>query len=404
MTLLLTATMMLLFLLFAGCKGGEGARSGDQRAGDVGESSGSQKAKPEKSTVSLDPGQSIVNVEVDDDLEGELVFQLSGPYDTSSYLEISSMNANGSDLKQLTDMLSRRHMGDSSEDPAWSPDLEKIAFTRLVEEYLASASASGAASASAGSAAPTSIRVPYVSVMDADGSDEMRLVDRAAVQPDWLPDGKLVAFSSHETWSSRGASEYVCDLYVASVDDPGSIRRLTDDPSCESNPSWSPDGKEIAFTTNWSGNLDIYVIDACCEAGATNLPQRLTDDLLDDTDPSWSPDGKKIAFTRQDFPGASPGLGSINATSGIFVMDSDGTDLALAKIFEMQAASFLSPQALRPTQVSSHWHQGCRQTVHRGTNPSAYQTLLRRATGIRLHGPPRASRDRTDGACRPYAS
>ncbi len=74
-----------------------------------------------------------------------------------------------------------------------------------------------------------------------------------------------------------------------------SLRRLTIYPgsgfgvSCP--PSWSPDGRDIAFTADWSGNDEIYRIPS---AGGT--PIRLTDDPASDTYPAWSPDGRRIAF------------------------------------------------------------------------------------------------------------
>jgi Tol biopolymer transport system component len=336
------------------------------------------------------------DIRIDETQKGRLVLQLSGIYSNTLQYAISGMDANGSSLERLTDTVDKRSMGYSNEDPSRSPDLKKIAFTRVVSEFPASVDASASASARAG---PSYIQVPYVFVMNADGSDEIQLGDMAAAKPDWSPDGKQIVFSSDENWtSSGGTDEGDCDLYVTSVDGSGTPRKLTNGPGCESNPSWSPDGTKIAFTRDADGDLDIYVIDACCEEGDTNEPQQLTDDDLDDTDPSWSPDGTKIAFTRsvrdtetnivtndpvkppeadvykmdadgsgqtrltyskateaqptwspdgtkiaftrQGFPGASPQTDPVNATTGIFMMDSDGTDPALVRIFVNEIASF----------------------------------------------------------------
>src|SRR5215211_1712368 len=179
------------------------------------------------------------NIRIDENQKGKLVFQLSGPYQTPLNYAISNMNANGSSLEQLTDTVDKRRLGYTSEDPARSPDLKRIDFTRPASQYPASvdASASASASASAGSAGPSPILVPYVFVMNADGSEETRLVDMAAAKPD------------------------------------------------------------------------------------------------------WSPDGQKIAFTRQGCPGAAPESETMNATTGIFTMDSDGTDPALVRFFVNEIAS-----------------------------------------------------------------
>jgi Tol biopolymer transport system component len=235
--------------------------------------------------------------------------------------------------------------------------------------------------------------------MNADGSKETKLVDMAAAKPDWSPDGQQIVFSSDENLTLSGATgEVDCDLYVASVDGPATPKKLTNGPGCESDPSWSPDGTKVAYTRNLDGDLDIYVIDACCEEGDPKEPQQLTDDDLDDTDPAWSPDGAKIAFTksevaseanvvtsetqnpleadiykmnadgsgetrltfskateaqptwspdgerlafaRQGFPGASPRSDVLNATTGIFTMDSEATDPALVRFFVNEIASF----------------------------------------------------------------
>ena len=67
---------------------------------------------------------------------------------------------------------------------------------------------------------------------------------------------------------------------------------------------------------------------------------RLTYSKATEAQPTWSLDGKKIAFTRQGFPGASPQTDPVNATTGIFIMDSDGTDPALVRLFVNEIASF----------------------------------------------------------------
>src|SRR5262245_60002722 len=63
---------------------------------------------------------------------------------------------------------------------------------------------------------------------------------------------------------------YADDLWVARLDG-SDVRRLTTDDGLESDPAFSPDGKTIAFTAQYEGNRDVYVVPI--EGG---VPRRLT--------------------------------------------------------------------------------------------------------------------------------
>ena len=162
-------------------------------------------------------------------------------------------------------------------------------------------------------------------VMEVDGNNQRRLTNNPNLDthPSWSPDGKRIAFMSDRDGHVNilgGLLNY--EIYVMDADG-GNPQNLTNDPNSDSSPSWSPDGKRIVFASNRDGNRDgnrenyeIYVMDT-----DGNNQQRLTDNDFYDTHPSWSPDGERIAFiSRRD----GHFIGEFGLSSEIYVMDADG--------------------------------------------------------------------------------
>src|SRR4029077_9471751 len=80
----------------------------------------------------------------------------------------------------------------------------------------------------------------------------------------------------------------------------GEAKRLTSDVGIEIDPVFSPDGTMIAFTGEYDGNEDVYVIPA-----AGGIPKRLTSHPAPDQVVGWTRDGKRILFrsSRQSYSG-----------------------------------------------------------------------------------------------------
>ena len=146
--------------------------------------------------------------------------------------------------------------------------------------------------------APDGTRVVYtcgnfeLCVASADGSGAARLTksewpDRWSYdfEPAWSPDGGEIVFSRTRAGQSSG-------LWVVGADGTG-LRRLVDNAGNEGSPEWSPDGLQIAYTTDAGAGNDLYLIDS----DGANV-RRLTSSKAFEGDPDWSPDGATIAYAR----------------------------------------------------------------------------------------------------------
>ena len=90
---------------------------------------------------------------------------------------------------------------------------------------------------------------------------------------------------------------YAGDLFVADLNgtgNPTNVRRLTTDDGVETNPAFSPDGKLIAFSAQYDGNTDVFVVPV-----SGGSPTRLTWHPMADVVQGFTPDGKSVLFTSQ---------------------------------------------------------------------------------------------------------
>ena len=84
---------------------------------------------------------------------------------------------------------------------------------------------------------------------------------------------------------------YAGDLWVSRIDGT-QVRRLTTHSGIETRPRFSPDGKTIAFSAQYDGNLDVYLVPV--EGG---VPRRLTWHPSADLVQDFAPDGSQVFFT-----------------------------------------------------------------------------------------------------------
>lgn len=195
---------------------------------------------------------------------------------------------------------------DGEGTPRWSPDGKYLAFL---------SSRQGAKSS-------------QVWLLDRRGGDAVKLTDlkQGVGEYAWSPDGKKLALILEDTdpeeakeGENATAKPIVIDryqfkrdvegyittsqryshLYVFDIDSK-KLDTLTRGNFNESSPTWSPDGKQLAFVSNRTAdpdrneNSDIFVIDARPGAEA----KQLTTWNGSDYGPQWSPDGSRIAYLR----------------------------------------------------------------------------------------------------------
>lgn len=123
--------------------------------------------------------------------------------------------------------------------------------------------------------------------MDMDGENETRVTKEKTITlgPSWSPDGKRIAFASY---LDRFPDIYVYDLTT------GHIRRLTSGDTLDITPTWSPDGSMIAYASTLPGNFEIYVMSSDGGGG-----RRITNSPGIDISPSFNPDGTEIVYVSE---------------------------------------------------------------------------------------------------------
>ncbi len=192
--------------------------------------------------------------------------------------ELYVMNADGAQQTRLT------HDLQNNSNLVWSPNGRMIAFeTLLVHD----------------DSIDNQIRVIY-----ADGTGLRALTPEHGTSrlSNWSPDSRAIVFGSEDG-----------DIYSVGIADPRLIN-LTNSPSSEISPQWSPDGSRIAYASDSDGPFNIYTMNR-----DGTEPVRLTE-LQSEASYwiCWAPDGSKLAVVEvQDYK------------SRLYVVNSDGSQFSL---------------------------------------------------------------------------
>ena len=213
---------------------------------------------------------------------------------------IYTMNLDGSEIIEIT----RQETFVSNSDPSWSPDGTKIAFTSE-EQFFAETSST-------------------IGIINSDGTGRIELPGSGGGRtPSWSPDGAKLAFADV---LSDGSDIHHPKIVVTGLEDEyqGIRSAATPTPSPTPTPISTPTPAPTPTPTPNPGPITLLTNEEITKPGPSYL-----DEGAKKHDPSWSPDGSKIVFSSAR--GCIGLFDEIEMCSDIYVMNSDGSDLTLLR-------------------------------------------------------------------------
>jgi TolB protein len=161
-----------------------------------------------------------------------------------------------------------------------------------------------------------------------DGSDRQVLTDFGVEDPDWSPDGSMIAFSSEKAGHSH--------VFTINADGTG-LRQITRGDGFEGQPGWSPDGRYLAVgRTSADHTVGLYAVHVV-DGSMTKITTNPYGEPDVDASPQYSHDGRRIVFIR-----SRPGQ------SAVWVVNVDGRDPHRITPWKMRAGHpWWSPDATR---------------------------------------------------------
>jgi dipeptidyl aminopeptidase/acylaminoacyl peptidase len=204
---------------------------------------------------------------------------------------LRAISTDGQSLLTLTDSAAEES------DPTWSPNSAQIAFTQRF----------GARNS--------------IMTVDIQSGMTRSLVDVAATDLRWSPDGKWIAFVA-DLLQPRTEHRENADIFIVSTGG-GAPRLLTPGTPRfrDTSPDWAPDSRRLVYASEENGFSNLYILDT-----QTDMRRPLATGSVELLSPYWSPDGTMIAYVRHE--NSSFQVFTVVVQSGYTtrISDSDGTN------------------------------------------------------------------------------
>lgn len=241
--------------------------------------------------------------------------------------KIYIMDSDGGGRSELTE----------GSQPAWLPNGEKIGFYYRDDVWVIDINGTNRVNVTKGKNnhlrrcptwSPNGRKIAYaehdgqdwdIFVMDADGKNPKNISRdiRQNWKPSWSPFGNRISFETRlNPW---GAFRTESDIFVMNANGANLVNITRNSRAVNSSPSWSPDGKKIAYRASpkpllWLPPYNIYLMNV---DGSDPVMLTKQERWIYEWSPAWSPDSRKIAFVKD----------TLDGFRDIFTINADGTGL-----------------------------------------------------------------------------